>query len=245
MVSVADDFGIELSTAARAGVRKAGFKLAYDKSYPIGTQDLAAADQRGARQPAPTPSSPSAIRPTRSALTEQPRSRSASTRRSSIPASAPPSRSTSSSSAPTSTASSASAAVERRRPSIKDYCQAPQGSDRTARARPLGAARSPTPACRSCSRRSSGSARSTAPRSSRRSRPARSTPSIGKIKLDDNVDTSVLVGRPVAGRRILRPRARRRMRGRASSRSCRSRRGRLPVSDRAAAAHRRRVARMP
>jgi branched-chain amino acid transport system substrate-binding protein len=41
MVSVADGFGIDLSTAARAGFTKAGFKLVYDKSYPIGTQDMA------------------------------------------------------------------------------------------------------------------------------------------------------------------------------------------------------------
>jgi branched-chain amino acid transport system substrate-binding protein len=40
MVSVADGFGIDLSGAARPALTKAGFKLAYDKSYPIGTQDL-------------------------------------------------------------------------------------------------------------------------------------------------------------------------------------------------------------
>lgn len=41
MVSIADGFGIDLSTAARNGFNKAGFKLVYDKSYPIGTQDMA------------------------------------------------------------------------------------------------------------------------------------------------------------------------------------------------------------
>jgi branched-chain amino acid transport system substrate-binding protein len=40
MVSIADGFGIELSSAARPALTKANFKLAYDKSYPIGTQDL-------------------------------------------------------------------------------------------------------------------------------------------------------------------------------------------------------------
>ena len=40
MVSVADGFGIDLSKAARAGFEKAKFKLVYDKSYPIGTQDM-------------------------------------------------------------------------------------------------------------------------------------------------------------------------------------------------------------
>jgi branched-chain amino acid transport system substrate-binding protein len=41
MVSVADQFGIELSTAARPALEAAGFKLVYDKSYPITTQDFA------------------------------------------------------------------------------------------------------------------------------------------------------------------------------------------------------------
>jgi hypothetical protein len=41
MVSIADGFGIDLSTAARPALTNAKFKLAYDKSYPIGTQDLA------------------------------------------------------------------------------------------------------------------------------------------------------------------------------------------------------------
>ena len=40
MISIADGFGIDLSNAARKGFEAAGFKLAYDKSYPIGTQDL-------------------------------------------------------------------------------------------------------------------------------------------------------------------------------------------------------------
>jgi branched-chain amino acid transport system substrate-binding protein len=40
MVSVADQFGIEQSTAARDGLKKAGFNLVYDKSYPFGSQDM-------------------------------------------------------------------------------------------------------------------------------------------------------------------------------------------------------------
>ena len=40
MVSVADGFGIDLSGAARPALAKANFKLAYDKTYPVGTQDL-------------------------------------------------------------------------------------------------------------------------------------------------------------------------------------------------------------
>lgn len=41
MTSVADGFGIDLSSAARPALTKAKFKLVYDKSYPVGTQDLA------------------------------------------------------------------------------------------------------------------------------------------------------------------------------------------------------------
>ncbi len=41
MISVADGFGIDLSGAARKGFADAGFKFSYDKSYPVGTQDLA------------------------------------------------------------------------------------------------------------------------------------------------------------------------------------------------------------
>jgi len=40
MVSVSDQFGIELATVAREGFRKAGFKVVYDKSYPVGTEEL-------------------------------------------------------------------------------------------------------------------------------------------------------------------------------------------------------------
>jgi len=40
MIAVADQFGIEQSTAARAGLKKAGFDIVYDKSYPFGSQDL-------------------------------------------------------------------------------------------------------------------------------------------------------------------------------------------------------------
>jgi branched-chain amino acid transport system substrate-binding protein len=40
VVSVADQFGIELITAARPAFKKANFNLVYDKSYPLGTQDM-------------------------------------------------------------------------------------------------------------------------------------------------------------------------------------------------------------
>ena len=40
MVNVADAFGIELAEAARPIFKKAGFEIVYDRSYPLGTQDL-------------------------------------------------------------------------------------------------------------------------------------------------------------------------------------------------------------
>jgi branched-chain amino acid transport system substrate-binding protein len=40
LISVSDQFGIEQSTAARTGLKNAGFNLVYDKSYPLGTQDM-------------------------------------------------------------------------------------------------------------------------------------------------------------------------------------------------------------
>ena len=44
MVNVADTFGIELANAGREAFKKAGFEIVYDKSYPLGTQDLAKPD---------------------------------------------------------------------------------------------------------------------------------------------------------------------------------------------------------
>lgn len=40
MVNVADAFGIELAEASRPIFKKAGFEIIYDRSYPLGTQDL-------------------------------------------------------------------------------------------------------------------------------------------------------------------------------------------------------------
>lgn len=40
MVSIADQFGIELSAAGREAFKKHGFTLTYDKTYPMGSQDL-------------------------------------------------------------------------------------------------------------------------------------------------------------------------------------------------------------
>jgi branched-chain amino acid transport system substrate-binding protein len=40
LISVADQFGIELANAGREALNKAGFELIYDRSYPAGTQDM-------------------------------------------------------------------------------------------------------------------------------------------------------------------------------------------------------------
>lgn len=40
MVNVADAFGIELAEVSRPIFRKAGFEIVFDRSYPLGTQDL-------------------------------------------------------------------------------------------------------------------------------------------------------------------------------------------------------------
>jgi branched-chain amino acid transport system substrate-binding protein len=40
MVAVADQFGIEFSTAARKSLQAGKFELVYDKSYPLGSQDM-------------------------------------------------------------------------------------------------------------------------------------------------------------------------------------------------------------
>jgi branched-chain amino acid transport system substrate-binding protein len=40
MVNVADEFGIELADAARPIFKKHGLDIVYDKSYPLGTQDV-------------------------------------------------------------------------------------------------------------------------------------------------------------------------------------------------------------
>jgi branched-chain amino acid transport system substrate-binding protein len=41
VVNVGDDFGIELANVGRPLFKEAGFEIAYDKSYPLGTQDYA------------------------------------------------------------------------------------------------------------------------------------------------------------------------------------------------------------
>ena len=41
VANVGDPFGIELANAARPLFKAAGFEIVYDKSYPLGTQDLA------------------------------------------------------------------------------------------------------------------------------------------------------------------------------------------------------------
>lgn len=52
MVNVADAFGIELAEAARPIFKKHGLEIVYDKSYPLGTQDLAPV-MKGAKAASP------------------------------------------------------------------------------------------------------------------------------------------------------------------------------------------------
>lgn len=52
MVNVADAFGIELAETARPIFKKDGFDIVYDKSYPLGTQDLSPI-VKGAKASAP------------------------------------------------------------------------------------------------------------------------------------------------------------------------------------------------
>jgi len=40
LVSVADQFGVELANAGRPALKKANFDLVYDRTYPLGTQDM-------------------------------------------------------------------------------------------------------------------------------------------------------------------------------------------------------------
>ena len=40
IASVADQFGIELAKAARVGLKKSGFQIVYDRSYPVETSDM-------------------------------------------------------------------------------------------------------------------------------------------------------------------------------------------------------------
>ena len=70
MVSVADQFGIELSPRRAPGFKTAGFKLALRQDLSDRHAGHAAAAQGGAWRPTPIPSSPSAIRRTRSRITD-------------------------------------------------------------------------------------------------------------------------------------------------------------------------------
>lgn len=40
MINVSDGFGLELANATRKAAKQHGFELVYDKSYPVGTQDM-------------------------------------------------------------------------------------------------------------------------------------------------------------------------------------------------------------
>jgi branched-chain amino acid transport system substrate-binding protein len=70
MVNVADAFGIELAEAARPAFTKAGLELVYDKSYPLGTQDVSPV-MKGAKAANPDAFVAWSYPPDTFALTEQ------------------------------------------------------------------------------------------------------------------------------------------------------------------------------
>ena len=72
MVNVADAFGIELAEVARGVFKKAGFEIVFDRSYPLGTQDLSPV-VKGARAANPDAFVAWSYPPDTFALTEQAR----------------------------------------------------------------------------------------------------------------------------------------------------------------------------
>jgi len=192
MVSIADGFGIDLSTAARNGFGKAGFKLVYDKSYPIGTQDMAPLIGEAQRSGADVFVAFS-YPPDTFALTEQ----------SKISSYAPkvmflgvgtgfpiyPQKFGTGVEGVISLGAGLGTTRERRTTT--------RSTRRCSSAAPTaGAARSAMPRCRCWSRRSSASARSTARPSSASCRPAPSTRFWARFKLENNMpkDAFWLIG---------------------------------------------------
>jgi branched-chain amino acid transport system substrate-binding protein len=70
MVNVADAFGIELAEVSRPIFKKAGFELVFDRSYPLGTQDLSPV-MKGAKASNPDAFVAWSYPPDTFALTEQ------------------------------------------------------------------------------------------------------------------------------------------------------------------------------
>lgn len=70
MVNVADAFGIELAESARPLFKEAGFELVFDKSYPLGTQDLSPI-MKGVKSASPSAFVAWSYPPDTFALTEQ------------------------------------------------------------------------------------------------------------------------------------------------------------------------------
>jgi branched-chain amino acid transport system substrate-binding protein len=70
MVNVADAFGIELAEVSRPIFKKAGFEIVFDRSYPLGTQDLSPV-MKGAKASNPDAFVAWSYPPDTFALTEQ------------------------------------------------------------------------------------------------------------------------------------------------------------------------------
>ncbi len=87
LLSVGDQFGAEFAAGFGAGLKGAGYEIVLEKSYPLGAADLTN-EIKEAKAPAPTPSSPEAIRRTLSCW-RGPRSPKATIPRSTTRRSAP------------------------------------------------------------------------------------------------------------------------------------------------------------
>ena len=160
MVSVADQFGIELSTAARAAFKKAGFNARLRQELSARHAGHAADAERMRCAATPTPSSRSAIRPTRSTITDAGEVLSFNPKvfYTGVGTAFPLFKRTFGANAEGVMGIGGWNADS---PGAQGLPQAPHRGDR--RASPTaGRARSPMPACRCCSRRSSASARSIA-----------------------------------------------------------------------------------
>ena len=222
MAAVGDQFGIEQSTAAREGFKKAGFELVYDKSYPFGTQDLQPI-VKDAQAGNPDVFVAFSYPPDTIGLTDQSKIAGFSPKvffvgvGTAFPLFKQQVRRER-------RRRDGHRRLERRPAGPQEVHPAPQG-DHRPRAGPLG---EPDHLCEPAGAAAGdreGRPRSTARRSSRRSTPARSTPS--SARSSSRTTTTRASGRSANGRATTSTASRRSRTARAP-RSCRSRRGSRP-----------------
>ena len=225
MVSIADGFGIDLSSAARQALTNAKFKLAYDKSYPIGTQDLAPIINE-AKALNPDAFIAFSYPPDTLALTEQSQDRRLQSqgvlprRRHGLPALSPEVRQEH-------RGRDGHRRLERRQPGDQGLPRQPQGAAAKAPSPTAGRARSTYASLQMLQQAIERVGKVDRAAVIKDLQTGTFDTVIGKVKLENNMPRTLLVGRPVAGRRVLRHRAGR-QRGCAPRRSSRSRRGWRP-----------------